>query len=84
MTMFDPNPVARLLMALFRLWQLTFSVVLAPSCRFTPSCSAFALEAVKTHGAVRGLVLTARRLLRCHPVKFLGGSHGVDPVPPRT
>ncbi len=84
MTMPTPNPVARLLIALFRFWQITFSVVLAPSCRFTPSCSAYGIEAVKTHGAVRGLVLMVRRLLRCHPVKFLGGSHGVDPVPPRT
>jgi putative membrane protein insertion efficiency factor len=47
-------------------------------CRFYPSCSAYALEAVQTHGAVRGLYLAARRLLRCHP--FHPG--GYDPVPP--
>lgn len=48
-------------------------------CRFTPSCSAYALEAIETHGAVRGLALAVRRLLRCHP----WGAHGWDPVPER-
>lgn len=50
-------------------------------CRFTPSCSAYALEALECHGALRGTGLTARRLLRCHP----WGGLGFDPVPePRT
>ncbi len=48
-------------------------------CRFTPSCSHYAEEAIATHGALRGLVLTARRLLRCRP----GGARGADPVPGR-
>jgi putative membrane protein insertion efficiency factor len=47
------------------------------SCRFVPSCSAYAAEAVDRHGAIRGTALAARRLLRCHPF----GSHGLDPVP---
>ena len=52
-----------------------------PSCRFQPTCSAYALEALHAHGPVKGLALAARRLARCHPVKWLGGGEGFDPVP---
>jgi putative membrane protein insertion efficiency factor len=58
------------------------SPLLPHVCRFTPSCSVYALEALKTHGPWKGLGLAARRLLRCHPISFLGGSSGFDPVPP--
>ncbi len=61
----------------YRRW---ISPVLPARCRFYPSCSAYALEALATHGAVRGLWLTLRRLLRCHP--FHPG--GYDPVPPKS
>lgn len=53
------------------------SPILPPSCRFTPSCSTYALEAIKKHGPLRGLYLAVRRILRCHP----WGGHGHDPVP---
>jgi putative membrane protein insertion efficiency factor len=66
------------LIALIRLYRLTFSRVMPPVCRFTPSCSAYALEAVEVHGGLKGGWLAARRLLRCRP---WGGS-GYDPVPP--
>ena len=69
---------ARLLVALVRLYQLLLSPVLPASCRFLPSCSAYAIEALRTHGAARGGLLALRRLLRCHP----WGGHGLDPVPP--
>lgn len=68
---------ARLLVALFRLWQLSVSLLLPPSCRFTPSCSHYGIAAVRRHGLLRGLWLTAGRILRCNP---WGGS-GHDPVP---
>ena len=48
-------------------------------CRFTPTCSTYALEAIETHGVLRGLAFALRRLLRCHP----WGAHGWDPVPER-
>lgn len=52
-----------------------------PSCRFQPTCSAYALEAIRAHGPVRGLALAVRRIVRCHPITWLGGSSGFDPVP---
>lgn len=71
--------IARALLGLVRLWQLGPSSVLAPSCRYAPSCSAYATEALTKHGAWRGTILSARRIARCHP---WGGS-GYDPVPSR-
>lgn len=62
-----------------RAYQATLSPLLGGRCRFHPSCSNYAIEALREHGPVRGSWLAARRLVRCHP---LGGS-GVDPVPPR-
>ena len=62
---------------LIRGYQILVSPLLPPSCRFTPSCSQYALEAVTRHGAIRGSWLAARRLARCHP--FHPG--GFDPVP---
>ena len=50
-------------------------------CRFQPTCSAYALEALHHHGPLKGLWLTAKRLSRCHPISWLGGSSGFDPVP---
>ena len=66
------------LLALIRFYQLAFAPMYAGSCRFVPSCSAYAAEAIERHGAVRGGALAVRRLLRCHPF----GRHGLDPVPP--
>ncbi len=74
-----PSVAARVLMAPIRAWRLV-SVHLTPRCRFHPSCSAYALEALERHGAVRGLWLAIRRLGRCHP----WGGGGLDPVPPNT
>jgi putative membrane protein insertion efficiency factor len=71
-----------LLSAPIRLYRLVLSPLLPQACRFTPSCSVYALEALKLHGPFKGLWLTARRLSRCHPVAWLGGSSGHDPVPP--
>ncbi|MDE6305994.1 MAG: membrane protein insertion efficiency factor YidD [Muribaculaceae bacterium] len=69
--------VATLLILPVRFYQLSISPMLPPSCRFTPTCSQYAIEALRRHGAVRGTLLALRRLLRCHP---WGGS-GYDPVP---
>ncbi len=58
-------------------YRACISPMLPPSCRFTPTCSQYALEALRKHGAVKGMWLAVRRILRCHP---WGGS-GYDPVP---
>lgn len=70
---------ARLLIGLISVYRRFVSPVLGPRCRFYPSCSAYALEAIQVHGAGRGSWLAVRRLSRCHP--FHPG--GLDPVPPR-
>ena len=62
---------------LIKFYQVCISPFTPPSCRFTPTCSQYALEAFRKHGPFKGLYLTVRRLLRCHP---WGGS-GYDPVP---
>jgi len=69
---------ARLAMLLIQTYRKLISPLLPPSCRFYPSCSAYGLEAYRTHGALAGSWLTLKRLLRCHP--FHPG--GIDPVPP--
>jgi uncharacterized protein len=65
-----------------RLYRGLISPMLPASCRFQPTCSAYALEALHAHGPIKGLYLAARRVLRCHPITWLGGSSGFDPVPP--
>lgn len=62
---------------LVRFYQICISPLKPATCRFTPTCSAYAIEALRKHGPFKGLYLTVRRLLRCHP---WGGS-GYDPVP---
>lgn len=73
--------IRRLLTALLLLpiyfYQRCISPLIPPSCRFTPTCSEYAVQALRKHGPLKGLYLTVRRLLRCHP---WGGS-GYDPVP---
>lgn len=74
----EPSTVARLLLLLVGVYRRFISPALPPSCRFTPSCSAYAVEAIMRHGAAGGTWLTVRRLLRCGP--WHPGGH--DPVPP--
>lgn len=71
--------VARVLLVAIGFYRRALSPLLPPACRYTPTCSAYAEEAVRRYGAARGGWLAARRLLRCHP---WGGS-GYDPVPVR-
>jgi len=72
-----PGVVARLLILGVRGYQRVLSPLMGGQCRFTPSCSIYALEAIERHGAIRGSWLVVRRVGRCHP--WGGGGH--DPVP---
>jgi putative membrane protein insertion efficiency factor len=64
-------------MALIKIYQLIVSPLLGPKCRFTPTCSHYAMEAFKKYGVFKGFWLTVKRVSRCHPL----GGHGYDPVP---
>ncbi len=66
-----------ILISLIRFYQLFISPLFSPACRFTPTCSQYGLEAIQKYGALKGLYLTIKRLLHCHP--FCDG--GYDPVP---
>ena len=67
----------QILILVARGWQLGPSRILPPTCRFQPSCSAYAIEALEKHGAIRGGWLALKRILRCNP----WGGHGHDPLP---
>ena len=71
------SPLAHILALPVRFYRLVISPLIGSNCRFQPTCSEYALDALKTHGAFRGGWLAARRIAKCHP---LGGS-GYDPVP---
>lgn len=73
------NPAQRVLIALIRFYQFFLSPFIGNQCRFTPTCSHYACEAVATHGAMKGTWMAARRIGRCHP--WCAGGH--DPVPPK-
>ncbi len=72
-----PSLAGKTLIGLAKAWQAGPSALMMPTCRFTPSCSAYAIEAWTRYGAARGSLLAARRLCRCHPL----GGRGYDPVP---
>jgi putative membrane protein insertion efficiency factor len=69
--------IAKLLILIARGWQLGPSLIMPPSCRYSPSCSAYAIEALRRYGAAKGGWLAVKRIARCHP----WGGHGYDPVP---
>lgn len=76
--------ITRLFQIPIVLYRFAVSPLLGPRCRFLPTCSAYALEALEVHGPWSGTLLALRRLARCHPISWLGAGQGYDPVPART
>lgn len=73
------NPVSYFLIGIIKFYRKVISPLKLPSCRFSPTCSEYAIEAIRVHGAIKGTVLGIWRILRCNP--FCKG--GYDPVPPK-
>lgn len=69
----------KLLVGVIRFYQMAISPLIGPRCRFTPTCSCYGIEALKTHGVAKGCWLTGKRILKCHPLN----AGGYDPVPPK-
>jgi len=73
---------AAVLRGLIRLYRYTLSYFIGGQCRFMPTCSVYADEAIRLHGPVKGGKLAIKRICSCHPFTRLGGKSGFDPVPP--
>ena len=71
----------KILIFIIKIYQYFISPLLGNRCRFLPTCSEYFIEALKTQGLKNGIVLGTKRILKCHPFKKLGGSHGLDFVP---
>ena len=73
-----------ILIKFIKTYKFLISPLFGQSCRYLPTCSEYSIEALKTYGVFKGLFLSSRRILSCHPIKFLGGGEGYDPVTKKT
>ena len=71
----------KILIILIKGYEIIVSPFLRPSCRYMPTCSEYFIESLKIHGIIRGISIGIKRIISCHPIKFLGGGSGYDPVP---
>jgi len=74
------NILTLTLIKFIKAYKLLISPLLGHSCRYMPTCSEYSIEALKTFGFIKGSLLGLKRILSCHPIKFLGGGEGFDPV----
>ena len=68
------------LIKLIKFYKFLISPIIGHSCRYLPTCSEYSIEALKTFGLFKGLYLSLKRIFSCHPIKFLGGGEGWDPI----
>jgi len=74
------NILTLILIKFIKAYKFLISPLLGNSCRYLPTCSEYSIEALKTHGLIKGIFISTKRILSCHPIKFLGGGEGFDPV----
>ena len=73
--------MTKVLILIIKFYKYFISPMMGNRCRFMPTCSEYFIEALKTQGLKKGIILGLKRILKCHPFKILGGSHGIDFVP---
>ena len=74
------NIISHTLIGLIKIYKLFISPYLGSNCRYLPTCSDYFIDCLKTYGLIKGFLKGMKRLLSCHPIKFLGGGEGFDPV----
>ena len=74
------NILTIILIKVIKGYKFLVSPLLGDSCRYLPTCSDYCIESLKTFGFFKGLFLSFKRILSCHPIKFLGGGEGFDPI----
>ena len=74
------NIFSSILIKLIKIYQVFISPYLTPSCRYLPTCSEYAIDSLKSYGLIMGVLKATKRVMSCHPIKFLGGGQGFDPV----
>ena len=72
--------VTKILIKIIKVYKFLISPLLGSSCRYLPTCSEYSIEALKNYGFFKGTYMSVKRILSCHPIKFLGGGEGFDPV----
>tara|TARA_B100000287_G_scaffold197302_1_gene186408 strand:+ start:363 stop:614 length:252 start_codon:yes stop_codon:yes gene_type:complete len=74
------NILTLILIKFIRGYKFLISPLLGHSCRYLPTCSEYCIEALETHGLLKGILMSLKRIITCHPIKLLGGGEGFDPV----
>ena len=74
------NIFTTIIINLIKIYRFMISPLLGHSCRYMPTCSEYSIEALRNFGLLKGLFMSLKRILSCHPLKFLGGGEGFDPV----
>ena len=74
------NIFSYLLIKIIKVYQIVISPYLGNNCRYLPTCSEYFIDSLKEYGVVKGTLIGIKRILSCHPIKFLGGGKGFDPV----
>ena len=75
------NFIKLTIISIIKLYKYLISPFLGSNCRYLPTCSDYFIDCIKLNGVIKGSILGIKRILRCHPIKFLGGNNGFDPVP---